>query len=197
MKKIVLATNNQGKVIEFSEKLKDSGITFIPQSEFNVPDADETGKTYIENAIIKARQACEITGYPAIGDDSGLEIDALDGAPGIYSQRYSGEDATPTKNIQKLLNALKDVPDEKRTGRCKTILAFLKHADDPSPVICEGVWEISILKQPQGEWGFGYDPVLFVKDYNCSAAELDTKVKNKISHRGLALEKFKNILKTL
>lgn len=195
--KIVLATNNQGKVIEFSRSLKGFGISFVPQSEFNVPDADETGKTYVENAIIKARQACEMSGLPAIGDDSGLEVDALSGAPGIYSQRFSGDDATPAKNIQKLLEVLKDVPDEKRTGRCKTILAFLKHENDPSPIICEGVWEISILKKPQGEWGFGYDPILYVKDYDCSAAELETEVKNKISHRGLALEKFKNILMSL
>lgn len=195
MNKIILATNNQGKVIEFSNSLAGLRITFIPQSEYNVPDADEIGRTYVENAIIKARQACELTGLPAIGDDSGLEVDALNGLPGLYSQRYSGEDATPAKNIQKLLEELKDVSDEKRTARCKSVLVYMKNAHDPSPIICEGIWEISILKSPQGDWGFGYDPVLFVKDYNCSAAELETNVKNKISHRGLALEKFKSILK--
>lgn len=193
--KIVLATSNQGKLKEFSESLKNSGIEFIPQSYYQAQDVDETGLTYIENAILKARHACKISGLPAIGDDSGLEVDALNGAPGIISARYSGQGANSEKNIRKILQELKDVPDEKRTGRCITLLAFLKHENDPSPLICEGIWEITILKEPKGEHGFGYDPILFSPEFNCSLAELETEIKNKISHRGKALGKMFDILK--
>ncbi len=192
--KIVLATSNQGKLKEFSSALKNSSVEFIPQSQFQVQDVDESGLTYIENAIIKARHACKISGLPAIGDDSGLEIDALNGAPGIYSARYSGEGANPAKNIQKLLHELKNVPDEKRTGLCITVLAFLEHENDPSPIICEGLWEVTVLQEPKGQHGFGYDPILFTSEFNCSLAELDTEIKNKISHRGKALDKLQKIL---
>lgn len=192
--KVVLATSNQGKLKEFASGLKNTGVEFIPKSQFKVQDADETGLTYIENAIIKARHACKISGLPAIGDDSGLEIDALHGAPGIFSARYSGQEATPSKNIEKLLRELKDVPEEKRTGRCVTVLVFLEHEHDPSPIICEGVWEISVLKEPRGQHGFGYDPILYAPEFNCSLAELDTEIKNTMSHRGKALNKMLRII---
>lgn len=192
--KIVLATSNQGKLKEFSESLKNSGIEFIPQSHYQVQDVDETGLTYVENAILKARHACKMSGLPAIGDDSGLEVDALNGAPGIISARYSGLGANSEKNIEKILDELKDVPDEKRVGRCITVLVFLKHENDPSPIVCEGVWGISLLREPKGNHGFGYDPILYAPEFDCSLAELETEIKNKFSHRAKALEKLLSVL---
>ena len=185
--RIVLATGNKGKVKEFSELLADREITVVPQSDFGVPDAEETGLTFVENAIIKARNAAQHTGLPAIADDSGLEVDHLNGAPGIYSARYAGADGGSAANNAKLLAALSEVPEPQRSARFQCVLVYLRHADDPTPIICQGTWEGVILRSPQGEAGFGYDPLFFVDDEGCSAAELPAERKNQLSHRGQAL----------
>jgi XTP/dITP diphosphohydrolase len=185
--RIVLATGNKGKVKEFSELLADREITVVPQSDFGVPDAEETGLTFVENAIIKARNAALHTGLPAIADDSGLEVDHLNGAPGIYSARYAGPDGGSAANNAKLLAALSEVPEPQRSARFQCVLVYLRHADDPTPIICQGTWEGVILRSPQGEAGFGYDPLFFVADEGCSAAELPAERKNQLSHRGQAL----------
>ena len=185
--RIVLATGNKGKVKEFSELLADREITVVPQSDFGVPDAEETGLTFVENAIIKARNAAQHTGLPAIADDSGLEVDHLNGAPGIYSARYAGADGGSAANNAKLLAALSEVPEPQRSARFQCVLVYLRHADDPTPIICQGTWEGVILRSPQGEAGFGYDPLFFVAGEGCSAAELPAERKNQLSHRGQAL----------
>ena len=195
MQKIVLASNNKGKVREFGEMLSPLDMEVMPQATFNIEDADETGLTFVENAIIKARHASAIAGLPAIADDSGLEVDFLNGAPGIYSARYSGEGATDEKNLLKLLSALKDVPEEKRTARFQCLLVYMRHAEDPTPIICQGTWEGIITTEPQGENGFGYDPIFYVPSHNCSSAQLAADEKNKISHRGQALIKLLTALK--
>jgi len=187
MQKIVLASNNKGKVREFGQMLSTINLEVLPQATFNIEDADETGLTFVENAIIKARHASAIAGLPAIADDSGLEVDFLNGAPGIYSARYSGEGATDEKNLLKLLDALKDVPEEKRTARFQCVLVYMRHAEDPTPIICQGTWEGKIITESQGENGFGYDPIFYVPEYNCTSAQLKSEQKNKLSHRGIAL----------
>jgi len=197
MQKIVLASNNKGKVREFGEMLSSLNIEVLPQATFNIDDADETGLTFVENAIIKARHASAIAGLPAIADDSGLEVDALNGAPGIFSARYSGEGATDEKNLLKLLDALKDIPEEKRSARFQCLLVYMRHAEDPTPLIFQGTWEGIITNEPQGENGFGYDPVFYVPTHNCSAAQLGSDIKNAISHRGQALSKLLTALKAL
>ncbi|RJG40031.1 XTP/dITP diphosphatase [Motilimonas pumila] len=187
MQKVVLATGNQGKVNELAQLLEQQNLTVLAQSEFNVPEVPETGTTFIENAIIKARHAAKITGLPAIADDSGLEVDALNGAPGIYSSRYAGPDASDQDNINKLLKALDGVADASRSARFHCVLVLMRHADDPTPVICHGSWEGRITQQAQGENGFGYDPVFYVESEQCVSAELTKAEKNAISHRGKAL----------
>ncbi|CAM4051998.1 XTP/dITP diphosphatase [Pseudoalteromonas byunsanensis] len=182
---IVLATGNQGKVKELASMLSELKIEVLPQSQFNVPDVAETGTTFVENAIIKARHAAKITGLPAIADDSGLEVDALDGAPGVYSARYAGIDANDQDNIDKLLKALEGQP--KRTARFWCVLVYMRHADDPTPLICQASWDGEITTQQQGREGFGYDPVFFVPEQNCTSAELSKEQKNALSHRGQAL----------
>ena len=184
--RIVLATGNKGKVKEFSELLADQDISVVPQSDFGVPDAAETGLTFVENAILKARNAAQHTGLPAIADDSGLEVDFLNGAPGIYSARYAGDGGSAANNA-KLLEALAAVTEGQRSARFQCVLVYLRHADDPTPLICQGTWEGQILRAPQGEEGFGYDPLFFVPDEGCSAAELPAARKNELSHRGQAL----------
>ena len=195
MQKIVLASNNKGKVREFGDMLSSLNMEVIPQATFNIEDADETGLTFVENAIIKARHASAIAGLPAIADDSGLEVDALKGAPGIYSARYSGEGATDEKNLLKLLEALKDVAEEKRTARFQCVLVYMRHAEDPTPLICQGTWEGIISTEAHGENGFGYDPIFYVPTHNCSSAQLSADVKNTLSHRAQALNKLLNTLK--
>ena len=195
MQKIVLASNNKGKVREFGDMLSSLNMEVIPQATFNIEDADETGLTFVENAIIKARHASAIAGLPAIADDSGLEVDALKGAPGIYSARYSGEGATDEKNLLKLLEALKDVPEEKRTARFQCVLVYMRHAEDPTPLICQGTWEGIISTEAHGENGFGYDPIFYVPTHNCSSAQLSADVKNTLSHRAQALNTLLNTLK--
>ena len=186
MKKIILASNNSGKIRELQNAF--SQFQIIPQSELNVSEIPETGFTFVENALLKARHACEITGLPAISDDSGLEVAALHGKPGIYSARFAGTDANAQKNIQKLLADLEGVPDEKRKARFYCVLVFLAHADDSTPLICEGTWNGTILTHPIGKNGFGYDPVFFDANENCSAAQLSLQKKRILSHRGKALE---------
>lgn len=188
--KIVLASGNAGKLREFQQLLAGCGFEVIPQSDFNVSNADETGTTFVENAIIKARHACQQTGLPAIADDSGIEVDALNGRPGVYSARYAGENANDEKNNQKLLEELKNIPAEKRTARYHAVLAYMRHADDPTPILCHGVWEGIILTEPRGQGGFGYDPLFFVPTHNCASAELDKAEKNRISHRGKAMQEL-------
>ncbi len=185
--KLVLASSNPGKLAELRDLLGDAGVDLHAQSEFGVEDAEETGLTFVENAILKARHASRATGLPALADDSGLCVDALNGAPGLYSARYAGGHGDHAANIAKLLDALRDVPDERRTARFVSVLALLRHADDLQPLIAEGVWEGRVLFAPRGSGGFGYDPVFFDPQRNMGAAELDAALKNRISHRGLAL----------
>jgi XTP/dITP diphosphohydrolase len=185
-RRVVLATGNPGKVREFGELLAPHAIDVLPQSDFGVPEAAETGLTFVENALIKARNAAAHTGLPAIADDSGLEVDYLNGAPGIYSARYAGNGGSAANN-RKLLEALDGVAAAQRSARFQCLLVYLRHADDPTPIICQGTWEGRILDAPRGDAGFGYDPVFFVADENCSAAELPAETKNRLSHRGQAL----------
>lgn len=194
MKKIVLATGNQGKVREMADLLVDFGFDVVAQTQLNVPEAEETGTTFIENAIIKARHAAKITGLPAIADDSGLEVDYLQGAPGIYSARYAGENASDQQNLEKLLAAMEGVPDEQRTARFHCVLVFMRHENDPIPLVCHGTWQGRILHQAHGSNGFGYDPIFFVPEDNCASAELLPARKKQLSHRGKAL---KMLFKTL
>jgi XTP/dITP diphosphohydrolase len=189
-KTIVLASSNAGKVREFNQLLGGLQLAVVPQSQFSVADADETGLTFVENAILKARNAAQHTGLPALADDSGLEVDALHGAPGIYSARYAGPNASDSENLEKLLGMLKDVAEEKRGARFQCVLVYLRHALDPTPLICQGTWEGRILTAPRGTSGFGYDPVFYVPSHACSAAELPAQTKNALSHRGQALRQL-------
>ncbi|HGY5078532.1 TPA: XTP/dITP diphosphatase [Citrobacter gillenii] len=188
MQKVVLATGNAGKVRELASLLSDFGLDVVAQTDLGVDSAEETGLTFIENAILKARHAAQITGLPAIADDSGLAVDALGGAPGIYSARYSGEDATDRQNLEKLLHTLQDIPDEKRQAQFHCVLVYMRHADDPTPVVCHGRWPGVIAREPAGDGGFGYDPIFFVPSEGKTAAELTREEKSTISHRGQALK---------
>ncbi len=185
---IVLATGNTGKVLEFNSLLAGLGLNIRPQSDFAVPEAEENGLSFIENALIKARNAARHTGLPAMADDSGIEVDALNGAPGIYSARYAGLNKSSADNNRKLLEALGDMPQEQRTARFQCVMAYLRHAEDPTPIIAQGTWEGVILDAPRGEHGFGYDPIFWVPNQQRSAAELPEAVKNTLSHRALALQ---------
>lgn len=185
--RIVLASNNGGKVREIAQLLHDTAIEVVAQRAFGVPEVEETGLSFVENAILKARAAAQHSGCPALADDSGLEVDALHGAPGIRSARYAGPEASDADNIARLLAALDGVPEAERSARFQCLLVYLRHADDPTPLICQGTWDGRILEQPCGSGGFGYDPVFFVPDRGCSAAELDPATKNQLSHRGQAL----------
>ncbi|WP_456412490.1 RdgB/HAM1 family non-canonical purine NTP pyrophosphatase [Thiolapillus sp.] len=185
--RIILASNNPGKVREISQLLADQEMEVLPQSTFDIAEAEETGLTFVENAILKARNAAIHSGLPAIADDSGLEVDALQGAPGIYSARFAGPGASDADNNRKLLAELENTPEEQRTARFQCLIVYMRHGADPVPVICQGSWEGRILRHPQGENGFGYDPLFFVPEKSCSAAELPAAVKNAMSHRGKAL----------
>ena len=187
--RVVLASSNKGKLRELGELLADHRIQVLPQSEFDVPEAVEDGLSFVENAIKKARNASIHSGLPAIADDSGLEVDALNGAPGIYSARYAGDGGDAANNA-KLLQALEDVPDDQRSARFQCLMVYMRHADDPTPLICQGTWEGMILRRPQGQNGFGYDPLFFVPSQNASAAELPAEIKNTLSHRGQALRQL-------
>ncbi|MES9884931.1 MAG: XTP/dITP diphosphatase [Sedimenticola sp.] len=187
---IVLASNNAGKVREINQLLAEQSIKVLPQREFDIPEADETGLTFVENAILKARHAAALSGLPAIADDSGIEVDALKGAPGIYSARFAGPGCNDQDNNVKLLEALKDVPEAERSARFQCVMVYMRHAEDPTPVICQGSWEGRILTAPQGDNGFGYDPLFLVPDEGCTSAELSADQKNRLSHRGQALRKL-------
>lgn len=186
-RQVVLASGNKGKLKEFGEILKPLNMEIIAQGTLGVEDAEETGLTFVENAILKARNACEHTGLAAISDDSGLEVDYLDGAPGIYSARYAGPGATDQANIEKLLKALEGVPYNERRARFRCVLVCMRHKLDPTPLICMGTWEGSILEAPCGEHGFGYDPIFWSPEFDCSSAELTPTEKRMVSHRGKAV----------
>lgn len=190
MSQIVLASGNKGKLREFADLFAPMNIEVIPQSEFDVPEAEETGLSFVENAIIKARNAAHHTGLPAIADDSGIEVDYLLGAPGIYSARYSGENASDEANLQALLSALDGVPEKERAARYQCVLVMMRHSKDPTPLICQASWEGAILTEPRGDGGFGYDPIFWVPELETSAAELSSEQKHAISHRGKALRQL-------
>ena len=195
MRKIVLATGNPGKVREFAAVLTGLEVEIVPQSAFAVPEVEETGLSFVENALLKARNAARHTGLPALADDSGLVVDALEGAPGIYSARYAGPEANDRANIAKLLAELGETPAEWRGTRFHCALALLRHAADPMPLICQASWEGLITFEPYGDGGFGYDPVFLVPSEAQTAAELDPAVKNRLSHRGQALAQLAQALK--
>lgn len=187
MEKIVLASGNAKKLAEMQQLLAPLSIEVVAQSEFSVPEADETGTTFVENAIIKARNASKYTGLPAIADDSGIEVAALKGAPGVYSARFSGVGATDAKNNALLVEMLTDAPDVSRNARYVAVIVLMRHEDDATPLICQGTWDGEIVLEPQGEQGFGYDPHFFVKEKHCTAAQLPAQEKNALSHRGKAM----------
>ncbi|MET0581454.1 MAG: RdgB/HAM1 family non-canonical purine NTP pyrophosphatase [Pseudoxanthomonas sp.] len=192
--KLVLASSNQGKLQELGELLSGDGIELVAQSDLGVEDAEETGTTFVENALIKARHATLLSGLPALADDSGICVDALNGAPGLYSARYAGEHGNASRNIDKLLEALRDTPEERRTAHFYCVLVLLRHAEDPQPLIVEGQWNGRILQERRGSGGHGYDPVFFDPRHGQSAAEMDSHLKNALSHRGQALALLKKRL---
>ena len=188
--KIVLASGNSGKLKEIQAVLDEQRFKLIKQSEFDVPDVPETGTTFVENAIIKARHAAKLTSLPALADDSGIVVDALNGAPGVYSARYAGKHGADKANNTKLLQEMKNIEEEQRTARFQCVIVYMRHAEDPMPLICEGSWEGKILHALIGPNGFGYDPLFYVPTHQCSSAELDPAEKNRISHRAQALQKL-------
>jgi XTP/dITP diphosphohydrolase len=192
--KLVLATSNRGKLAEMQPLLADIGFTLVTQGELGVTDAIENGRTFVENALIKARHAAAVSGLAAIADDSGLIVDALNGAPGLISAHYAGVHGDANGNIRKLLAELDDVPEERRSARFYSLIVLLRHAEDPQPVIAEGIWPGRILQAPRGKGGFGYDPIFFDPELGLSAAELAPDVKNRVSHRGRALSQLREKL---
>ena len=192
---LVLASGNSGKLKEFNQLLSPLGLDVRPQAEFGVHDVEETGLTFVENALLKAREASRVSGLPALADDSGLEVDALNGAPGIYSARYAGEPKSDQRNNEKLLAALRECAEGQRTARYWCVLVYLRHAEDPVPVIVQRSWEGEVLAHPRGEGGFGYDPLFWLPDQGMSVAELPSETKNRLSHRGRALHTLVDILK--
>ncbi|MGK3111599.1 XTP/dITP diphosphatase [Candidatus Pantoea formicae] len=187
MQKVVLATGNPGKVRELADLLAAFGLDIVAQTELGVESAEETGLTFIENAILKARHAAQITGLPAIADDSGLAVDALGGAPGIYSARYAGLDASDQQNLDKLLVALENVPDGQRQAQFHCVLVYVRHAEDPVPLVFHGSWDGEITRAASGEGGFGYDPIFYIPELGKTAGELSKDEKRAVSHRGKAL----------
>lgn len=192
MQKIVLASGNQGKLIELQAILSANDVELIPQAYFNISEVEETGLSFVENALIKARHACVKTGLPCIADDSGIEVDALDGEPGIYSARYSDTygSSADAENNAKLLQELEQVPDLDRTAQFQCVIVFLRHEKDPMPLICQGSWKGRITFKESGENGFGYDSLFYVPTHQCTSAELQPEVKNSLSHRGQALRQL-------
>ncbi|MCH8499366.1 MAG: RdgB/HAM1 family non-canonical purine NTP pyrophosphatase [Marinobacter sp.] len=192
--RLVLASNNQGKLAELGDLLAPLGLQLVAQRELGVPEAEEPAITFVENALIKARHAAALTGLPALADDSGLAVDALGGQPGVRSARFAGPDASDQDNIKALLTALADVPDSERRAWFHCVLVFLRSADDPTPLICHGRWQGEILRAPRGDGGFGYDPVFWVPETGCAAAELSRSEKSALSHRGKALQSLRSEL---
>ncbi|WP_338493490.1 XTP/dITP diphosphatase [Erwinia aphidicola] len=195
MQKVVLATGNPGKVRELADLLAAFGLDIVAQTELGVESAEETGLTFIENAILKARHAAAVTGLPAIADDSGLAVDALGGAPGIYSARYAGLDASDQQNLDKLLITLDPVPDGQRQAQFHCVLVYLRHAEDPTPLVFHGSWEGEITRAEAGQGGFGYDPIFYVPELGKTAAELTKDEKRAVSHRGKALSLLLDAMK--
>lgn len=187
LNKIVIASGNAGKVREIGQLLEGLSINVMPQSDFNVPEAEETGLTFVENAILKARNAAYHTGLPAIADDSGIAVDVLQGRPGIVSARFAGVGASDEDNLEKLISIIKPYPAEERTARFICSIVYLRHKHDPIPVIAEGFWEGQLITDPKGENGFGYDPIFYISSHQCTSAELSPEIKNSLSHRGQAL----------
>lgn len=187
---IVLASGNAGKLREFAQLLEGLNLEILPQSEFDVPEIEETGHTFADNALLKARNAAHHTGLPAIADDSGIAVDVLEGRPGIYSARFAGIGASDEENLEKLISMVKPFPDEERTARFICSMVYIRHEEDHIPVIVEGVWEGQLLTDPKGQNGFGYDPIFYVSSQQCTSAELPPEIKNKLSHRGQALRKL-------
>lgn len=185
---LVLASGNKGKLREFHDLLIPLGFVIRPQADYAVPEVEETGRTFVENALLKARQACRVSGLPALADDSGLEVDALNGAPGIHSARFAGEPRSDEANNRKLLEALAEVAEGERRARYWCVLVYLRHIDDPVPLIVQCSWEGEILAHPRGEGGFGYDPLFWIPECGMSAAELSAEEKNRLSHRGRAMQ---------
>jgi XTP/dITP diphosphohydrolase len=193
--KLVLASGNHGKLAEMGAIVADLGVELIAQGELGVEDVEETGTTFVENALLKARHAARASGLPALGDDSGLCVDALGGAPGLYSARYAGAHGNANANIAKLLDALRDVPDERRSAHFHCTIVLLRSPDDPAPLIAEGRWHGRILHAPRGANGFGYDPVFFDDALDAGAAELDVATKNRVSHRAQALARLRDLVR--
>lgn len=193
--RIVLASNNPGKVREISEMLTGESIEIISQAELKVPDIEETGLSFVENAILKARNASRLTGLPAIADDSGIELPALNGRPGIYSARYAGEGATDEANLKKLIEDIRPLPEDQREAQFVCVMVYMRHAEDPVPLIAQGIWQGIAITEPRGENGFGYDPIFYLPDNLCTSAELSPEYKNNLSHRGKALRRLVNLLK--
>ncbi|MEP5982630.1 MAG: RdgB/HAM1 family non-canonical purine NTP pyrophosphatase [Marinobacter alexandrii] len=193
--KIVIASNNQGKIAELTDLLAPLGMMPVAQGQLGVGEAEEPAVTFVENAILKARHASRITGLPALADDSGLAVDHLGGQPGVRSARYAGDNASDQDNVDALLAAMASVPEGQRGAQFHCVLVFLRHADDPTPIVCHGRWPGAILSAPAGDGGFGYDPVFWVSEHQCSAAELTPAEKSRISHRGRALAQLAQQLK--
>ena len=195
--KVVLASANNGKLREMTALLSGLGIEVLPQSRFNVPDVRETGLSFVENALIKARNAAAHTGLPAIADDSGIEVDILGGAPGIYSARFAGAQASDAENLQLLINMVEELGVDRPSARFQCVIVYLRNPEDPMPVIAQGTWEGHIVTRPLGENGFGYDPVFLVPEHGCTSAQLEPEMKNRISHRGQAMQSLLNQLDVL
>jgi XTP/dITP diphosphohydrolase len=190
MKKLVVASSNPGKLRELAQLFDGLDYQLYPRSEFGVAEVPETGTTFVENAIIKARNAAQHTGFAAIADDSGIEVDALNGEPGVYSARFAGADASDEANNALLVEKLRSVPEQQRSARYRAVIVYMRNAADPSPIICEGSWEGSIILEPRGQGGFGYDPYFYLADQGCTSAELSAELKNQLSHRGQALREL-------
>ena len=188
MKRVVLASANPGKLGELNALLASCGMDVVPQSDFEIPSIEEAGESFVENAIIKARHAARLSGLAAIADDSGLMVDALDGAPGIYSARYAGVGASDSENLQLLLDNMHDIPESRRGARFVCLVVYVNHPRDACPLVCEGIWPGRITHAPKGDGGFGYDPVFYVEDCGCTSAELEPAHKNTISHRARAMQ---------
>jgi XTP/dITP diphosphohydrolase len=189
-RRVVLATGNPGKLRQFCELLDGTGIILLRQSDFGIEPPEENGSTFLENALIKARNAARITGLPAIADDSGIEVDALGGRPGLYSARYAGANASESENLEKMLRELEFIPPERRGARYRSVIVYIATADDPVPLIGEGTWEGSIAQAPRGSEGFGYDPIFLPRGETLTAAEMPAAERNPRSHRGQASRMF-------
>ena len=192
--RIVLATNNAGKLRELQAMLQPIGFSVLPKAEFTSEEVLEDGDSFVANALLKARHAAQVSGLAAIADDSGIEVDALAGAPGIHSARYAGAQAGDIANLNKLLEAMQHVPDAQRSARYQCALVYVRNAQDSAPVICEASWEGSITRAPAGTGGFGYDPIFWLPEQGCTAAEVSAELKNRLSHRGQALKKLLELL---